>query len=68
MELFDTHFHLDDGVAPETALAAMRADWALIAERFREPLTRLYLLCAGGTPEDALRYEDRKGSRHGRNV
>lgn len=55
MELFDTHFHLDDGVAPETALAAMRADWALIAERFREPLTRLYLLCAGGTPEGSRR-------------
>ncbi|MCI5778301.1 MAG: TatD family hydrolase [Lentisphaeria bacterium] len=55
MELFDTHFHLDGDVGAETALAAMRADWARIAERFREPLTRLYLLCAGGTPEESSR-------------
>lgn len=54
MELFDTHFHPDD-VAPEAVMAAIRADQELIRTRLPDSVSRLYLLCAGDSPEGSRR-------------
>ena len=58
MELFDTHFHLNGERTPEEVLAAIRADQVLVSARLPQPVTRLYLLCAGGTPAESRRARD----------
>ncbi|MBR2345515.1 MAG: TatD family hydrolase [Lentisphaeria bacterium] len=49
MELFDTHFHFDGETEFEAYMAQIRADLELTAPTFNVPLSKLYMLCAGGS-------------------